>query len=374
LVAEAASGKTLKEQEIVRLFQARGSEFTWVCKAADQLREKFSGDEVTYVVNRNINYTNICYFKCQFCAFSKGKISANLKDRPYNLDHGEISRRVVEAWNRGATEVCMQGGIHPDYDGHTYLQILHTVRKAAPEIHIHAFSPLEVWHGAKTLALPLEQYLRMLKEAGLGTLPGTAAEILNDDVRKILCPDKINSDQWIEVMETAHRVGLKSTATIMFGHIDGPQHWAQHLLRVRELQQRTAGFTEFVPLPFVSMESPIYLKGQARRGPTFRESVLMHAVARIVLHPVLNNIQASWVKMGKRGLEICLQAGVNDLGGTLMNETITRAAGASHGQEMSPLSLEKLARRAGRVPRQRSTIYGKVSEDRSELHLYDATG
>jgi FO synthase len=258
----------------------------------------------------------------------------------------------------------MQGGIHPDYTGDTYLEIVRTVKEAVPGIHVHAFSPLEVWQGAATLDLPLADYLERLLEAGLGTLPGTAAEVLDDEVRAVLCPDKLRTDQWLEVMETAHRVGFRTTATIMYGHVEHPRHWARHLLRVRALQERTGGFTELVPLPFVHMEAPIYLKGRSRRGPTFREAILVHAVARLALHPVIANIQASWVKMGPEGVAACLDAGVNDLGGTLMNESITRAAGAAHGQEMPPTELEALIRSCGRVPRQRSTAYGPVDEER----------
>jgi FO synthase len=338
-------------------------------QAADRLRAERCGDTVTFVVNRNINYTNICYFKCQFCAFSKGKLAENLRGRPYDLDAGEIQRRTREAWDRGGTEVCMQGGIHPDYNGQTYLDIIRMTREAAPDIHVHAFSPLEVWHGASTSNLTLESYLQRLKDAGLGTLPGTAAEILDDEIRAILCPDKIDTAQWLEVMETAHRVGLKTTATIMYGHVERPEHWARHLLRVRDLQSRTGGFTEFVPLPFVHMEAPIYLKGRARKGPTFREAILMHAVARIVLHPLIANIQASWVKMGHAGVIACLNAGCNDLGGTLMNESITRAAGATHGQETSPAQMIALIESAGRNARQRNTVYGDVSEERKSTGL-----
>ena len=312
------------------------------------------------MVNRNINYTNICYFKCQFCAFSKGKLAENLRGRPYDLGHDEIQRRVREAWQRGATEVCMQGGIHPEYTGATYLGILRAVKEAAPRMHIHAFSPLEVWQGAATAGLPLEEYLTRLKDAGLDTLPGTAAEILHDEVRAVICPDKINTAQWLEVMETAHRVGLRSTATIMYGHVDQPRHWARHLALVRDLQRRTGGFTEFVPLPFVHMEAPLYRKGRARRGPTFREAILVHAVARLALHPHITNIQASWVKLGHDGVLAALNAGCNDLGGTLMNESITRAAGAGHGQETSPRRMIALIEAAGRTPRQRDTRYGDV--------------
>jgi FO synthase len=274
---------------------------------------------------------------------------------------------VGEAWARGGTEVCMQGGIHPDYTGQTYLDILAEVKEAAPGIHIHAFSPLEVWQGAKTLGLGLEDFLRQLKDAGLGTLPGTAAEILDDEVRAMLCPDKIGTDDWLGVIEAAHRVGFRTTATIMYGHIEGPQHWARHLLRVRDLQQRSGGFTEFVPLPFVAMEAPLYLKGRARRGPTFRESVLMHAVARLALHPLIPNIQTSWVKMGAAGVAACLAAGANDLGGTLMNESITRAAGAEHGQELPPAQMDQLIRDCQRQPRQRNTVYGEPPAEQRAL-------
>ena len=360
----AADGADLDESEVVRLFQARGEDFAAVCKAADDLRDKVNGNAVSYAVNRNINYTNVCYFRCQFCAFSKGKLSENLRGRPYDLDFDEIRRRVKEAWERGATEVCMQGGIHPDYTGETYLAICRAVKEAAPAIHIHAFTPLEVWQGAATLGLDLRTYLQMLKDAGLGTLPGTAAEILDDEVRAIICPDKINTAQWLEVMEAAHEVGLRSTATIMYGHVERPEHWARHLLRLRELQKRTGGFTEFVPLPFVHMEAPIYLKGRSRPGPTFREAVLMHAVARLVLHPHFVNIQTSWVKMGRAGVAACLAAGANDVGGTLMNESITRAAGTVHGQEMPPEVMEAMIREAKRLPGQRTTVYGRPSNER----------
>ena len=359
LCAKASRGDALDESEITELFSVRGDDLVAVVRAADALRREVNGDEVTYVVNRNINYTNVCYFRCQFCAFSKGKLSENLRGAPYDLDLDEVARRSVEASERGATEVCMQGGIHPEYTGATYLDICRTVKAAAPEIHVHAFSPLEVWQGAATLHLSLEEFLGQLQSAGLGTLPGTAAEVLHDDVRQELCPDKLSAGQWLEVMDTAHRVGFKTTATIMYGHIDRPEHWARHLTSIRELQERTGGFTEFVPLPFVHMEAPIYLKGRARRGPTFRESLLMHAVARLALHPLVTNIQVSWVKMGPRGVRACLDAGVNDLGGTLMNESITRAAGAEFGEELSPERMEALISGAGRTPRQRSTAYGE---------------
>ncbi len=358
ILGRAAAGEALDEADIVRLFQARGDAFAEVCRAADELRQRVNGDTVSYVVTRNINYTNVCYFRCQFCAFSKGKLSENLRGRPYDLDLPEIRRRVEEAWERGATEVCLQGGIHPEYTGATYLSVCRAIKEAVPEIHIHAFSPLEIWQGAKTLGRTLPDFLRELKEAGLSSLPGTAAEILDDEVRAVICPDKIKTDQWLEVMEAAHRLGCAPPTTIMYGHVDRYQHWARHLLRIRGLQARTGGFTEFVPLPFVPMETPIYLKGRARRGATWREAVLMHAVARLALHPLITNIQTSWVKMGSGGAAFCLEAGANDLGGTLMNESITRAAGAVHGQEMPPEAMEELIRGLGRTPRQRTTLYG----------------
>ena len=366
IIARAVAGETLTERDIVTLFEARGEAFDRVCEAADALRREANGDTVSYVVTRNINYTNICYFRCQFCAFSKGKLSENLRGRPYDLDWSEIVRRCEEAWDRGGTEVCLQGGIHPEYTGATYLGICRTIKKALPDMHIHAFSPLEIWQGAKTLGRTLPDFLAELKEAGLSSLPGTAAEILDDEVRAIICPDKIKTAEWLQVMEAAHNVGLRATVTIMFGHVDRYEHWARHLLRVRALQARTGGFTEFVPLPFVPMEAPMYLKGTARLGPTYREAVLMHAVARLALHPLIPNIQTSWVKLGAEGAAACLNAGCNDLGGTLMNESISRAAGASFGQEMPPEAMEELIRSIGRTPRQRTTLYGDPPVERRD--------
>ena len=278
-------------------------------------------------MTRNIQYTNVCYFRCGFCAFSKGKLAANLRGAPYLVPLEEIVRRAQEAWERGATEVCLQGGIHPAFTGEYYADVVRTIRDAVPGIHVHAFSALEVWQGAATLGLSLADYLAHLRDLGLGSLPGTAAEVLDDEVRRIICPDKVTTAQWLAVHDAAHRVGLRSNVTLMFGHADTPRSWARHFLRAREQQQRSGGFTEFVPLPFVPMEAPIYLQGRARRGPTFRETLLVHAVARLALHPEITNIQASWVKLGPDGTRQALAAGVNDLGGTLMNESISRSAG-----------------------------------------------
>ena len=364
IVERCSETGPLRDADVTRLFNVRGADFSYVVAQADQLREKVNGDTVSYVVNRNINYTNVCYFKCQFCAFSKGKQSENLRGRPYDITGEDIAGRCSEAWDRGATEVCMQGGIHPDYTGQTYLDIVNTVRSATPEMHIHAFSPLEVWQGAATLGVSVPNFLRQLRQAGLNTLPGTAAEILHDEVRANLCPDKLNTEQWLEVMAASHAEGMRTTATIMYGHIDRPWHWASHLMHIRSLQQRTAGFTEFVPLPFVHMEAPMYLKGKARRGPSFREAILMHAVARLVFHGLIENIQASWVKMGREGVAACLNAGVNDLGGSLMNESITRAAGSGHGQEWEPELMEAQIHAAGRQPRMRTTLYGDAAQER----------
>jgi FO synthase len=369
IIERARAGDRLDEPEIVRLFAARDADYRRVVAAADELRQATSGDIVRYVVNRNINYTNICSYHCQFCAFSKGKTHEALRGAPYDLALDEIVRRASEAWERGATEVCLQGGIHPDYTGETYLGICRAIKAAVPDMHIHAFSPLEVSQGAATLGLPIRSFLAELKAAGLSTLPGTAAEILDDEVRAVICADKLNTAEWLDVARTAHGLGLRTTSTIMYGHVEHPISWARHLLAVRDLQAETGGLTEFVPLPFVHREAPMYLRGAARRGPTFREAVLMHAVARLTLHPLITNIQTSWVKMGPEGAAACLNAGANDLGGTLMNESISRAAGAEHGQEFPPEAMEDLIRSLARTPEQRTTLYGPVPAERRAASL-----
>ncbi|MBM5812147.1 MAG: 7,8-didemethyl-8-hydroxy-5-deazariboflavin synthase subunit CofH [Gammaproteobacteria bacterium] len=361
LLSAVQDGREPDEAGIAMLFACQGDDRLAVFEAADQVRRSSVGDGVTYVVNRNINYTNICVHRCGFCAFSKGHSSRGLRGPAYDLDLEEVARRTVEAAEFGATEVCLQGGIHPTYTGDTYLNIVAAVKAAVPGMHVHAFSPLEIRHGARTLGLSLETYLARLRRSGLSTLPGTAAEILDDEVRAIICPDKLLSEEWLEVMRIAHGVGLRSTATIMFGHVDQPRHWARHLLRIRKLQAETGGFTEFVPLPFVHMEAPLWRRGRARPGPTLSEAVLMHAIARLSLHPLVPNVQTSWVKMGTEAALLCLDAGANDLGGTLMNESITRSAGGVNGQLLGPREIEALAHRIGRPVRQRTTLYGQLA-------------
>jgi FO synthase len=360
-IAEVLAGVRAGEEpgidEIVTLFRARGPEVNAVAELADELRAEAVGDVVTWVHNRNINYTNVCTFKCKFCGFSKGPLSLNLRGTPYLLTLDDIAERAAEAWEKGATEVTLQGGIHPDFDGDYYIDVATAVKSAVPDMHVHGFTALEVTEGARRLGEDLATYLGRLKDAGLASLPGTAAEILDDPIRAILCPDKIDTEEWLECHRQAHRIGLGSNVTIMFGAVESPVNWARHIVRTRDLQKETGGFTEFVGLPFVHMASPIYLQRKARRGPTFRETLLMHAVARIAYRGWIDNIQVSWVKIGMHGTAQLLQAGCNDVGGTLMNENISRAAGASHGQEMTAERFAELVTPLGRTLAQRTTSY-----------------
>jgi 7,8-didemethyl-8-hydroxy-5-deazariboflavin synthase CofH subunit len=359
VLAGVVGGDQVDVDEIVTLFSARGREVAAVAEVADDLRRREVGEAVTWVANRNINYTNVCTFKCRFCAFSKGPLSLNLRGDPYLLGVDEIQRRVVEAVDVGATEVCLQGGIHPSFDGDYYVDVCRAVKEAAPGVHVHGFTALEVTEGARRLGQPLSDYLRRLMDVGLATLPGTAAEILDDDVRAVLCPDKIDTEQWLEAHRVAHSLGLRSNITIMFGAVEQPVSWARHMVRTRALQAETGGFTEFVPLPFVHMATPLYLQGRARQGPTFRETLLMHAVGRIAYAGSVANIQVSWVKLGAEGARQALQAGANDLGGTLMDENISRAAGASHGQCMDEEAFRAVVAPLGRPLEQRTTLYGR---------------
>jgi FO synthase len=361
ILERSLDGHAPTRDEVERLFRARGDEVDTVASVADVLRQRVNGDVVSYVVNRNINYTNQCYFKCGFCAFSKGPRSLDMREDPYLLTVPQVVERTFQAWERGATEVCLQGGIHPDFTGDFYVTVLEAIKDRVPGMHVHGFTPLEVWQGAETLGIPVRDFLMMLRDAGLGTLPGTAAEILDDRVREHLCPDKIRTAQWAEVMITAHELGMRSTSTMMFGHIDGPDSWANHFEVLRDIQRRTGGLTEFVPLPFVHMGAPIYLRRRARPGPTWDEVVLVHAVARIAFDGLIDNIQASWVKLGLDGGLELLGAGANDLGGTLMDELISRSAGASHGTEVTADDFESAIRSIDRVPRQRTTLYESVS-------------
>lgn len=361
------AGQDVGFDEILTLFRARGREVAAVAQVADELRQEIVGDVVTWVANRNINYTNVCTFKCRFCGFSKGPLSLNLRGTPYLLELEDIADRTIEAAEAGATEVCLQGGIHPNFDGDYYIDVARAVHEAVPGMHIHGFTALEVTEGAKRNQEPLADYLTRLRKAGQKSLPGTAAEILHDDVRATLCPDKINTEEWLEAHRIAHSVGLGSNVTIMFGSIERPEHWVHHLLRTRALQEETGGFTEFVGLPFVHMASPIYLQKKARRGPTFREVVLMHAVARIAYRGRIDNIQGSWVKLGFDSISQLLQSGANDLGGTLMDENISRAAGADHGTEVNAEDFRRIVEPLGRTLVQRTTLYGRP--DPSNLPL-----
>jgi 7,8-didemethyl-8-hydroxy-5-deazariboflavin synthase CofH subunit len=360
ILEAAVSGVAPTRDEVEILFGAYGRDVEAIADAADLVRRDVVGDDVTFVVNRNINYTNQCYFKCGFCAFSKGPRSLDLRGTPYLMTVDEVAERSAEAWARGATEVCLQGGIHPGFTGDFYLEVVRAVKAAVPEMHIHGFTPLEIWQGAETSGRTIRELLIELADAGLGTLPGTAAEILDDDVRRTLCPDKLRTSQWAEVMLTAHDIGLRTTSTMMFGHVDGPRSWANHIEVLRSIQRRTGGFTEFVPLPFVHMGAPIWLRGASRPGPTWDEVILVHAVARLAFIGLIDNIQASWVKLGLDGAEALLRSGCNDVGGTLMDESISRAAGASHGTEVDQRDFMDLILDLDRHPVRRNTVYEPI--------------
>ena len=359
ILERSLDGTPPRVPEIERLFRARGPEVEAIARVADTLRERRCGETVTYVINRNINYTNQCYFRCGFCGFSRGPKSLNLRGDPYILNVHEVVHRSVEAWERGATEVCLQGGIHPDFTGDFYVSVLRGIKERLPEMHVHGFTPLEVWQGAHTLGVSVREFLTRLRDAGLGTLPGTAAEILDDRVRLHLCPDKVRTSEWAEVMITAHELGLRATTTtMMMGHIDGPRAWANHLEVLRQIQRRTGGFTEFVPLPFVHMASPIFLQGKARPGPTWDEVVLVHAVGRIALDGLIDNIQASWVKLGLAGGGAPARAPAATTSAARSWTRTSRAPrGPRHGQLATPEELEAAIRSAGRIPARRNTVY-----------------
>ncbi len=355
------NGQELGEQEVVDLFRARGPEVGFLADYADELRYRAVGNTVTWVHNRNINYTNVCTYKCKFCGFSKGPLSLNLRGTPYLLTLDDIADRAREASLLGATEVTLQGGIHPDFDGDYYIDVTHAVKNAVPDMHVHGFTALEVTEGATRNGESLRDYLMRLKDAGLASLPGTAAEILDDDVRAVICSDKVNTEEWLECHRQAHSIGLHSNITIMYGSVEHPESWAKHFMVTRELQKETGGFTEFIPLPFVHMASPIYLQKKSRRGPTFRETVLMHAIGRIFYDGLIDNVQVSWVKIGTSGAAQLLQAGCNDLGGTLMDENISRAAGANHGQAMTEGRFGEIIAPLRRTLTQRNTAYKLLS-------------
>ncbi len=355
LLEKAGEGHRLEAREVERLFRAHGEDLQALIAKADEIRRQVNGDAVTYVVNRNITYTNYCHTGCGFCGFARPVGHAD----GYYFTPQDVARKAREAFDLGATEVCVQGGIHPHNTGRVYLEIAEAIKSEAPDVHLHGFSPLEITVGARTLGLPVERFLRDLKEAGVDSIPGTAAEILDARVRPKITPQKLTAADWIDLMRAAHGIGLPSTSTIMFGHVDDPVAWAEHLLALRDLQSKTGGFTELVPLPFVHHRSPIFMRGASRTGPTWRECLTMHAVSRIVLHPLIHNIQGSWVKLGVQGVVACLDAGVNDFGGTLMEEHISRMAGASHGLGLPVSEIETAIRSAGRTPVQRTTTYGR---------------
>jgi FO synthase len=350
----------LTDAQSLDLMIAEGPALEALCRLADEVRRDVVGNGVTFVVNRNINFTNVCYTGCRFCAFAQRRTDEDA----YSLSLDEVAHRAREAWDVGATEICMQGGIDPRLSGEDYLELVRAVKRGAPQIHLHAFSPMEVVNAAARSALSIEEFLIAAREAGVDSLPGTAAEILDDEVRWVLTKGKLPTAQWIEVVTTAHRVGIPTTSTMMYGHVDQPEHWVAHLRLLARLQSESGGFSEFVPLPFVHTSAPLYLAGVARPGPTVRDNRAVHAMARLILHGQIDHIQCSWVKLGVDQCHTVLTGGVDDLGGTLMEETISRMAGSQHGSRKSVEDLEAMVRAVGRTPRQRSTTYGVVPDER----------
>jgi FO synthase len=359
ILGKALAGGEVSVAEGEALFAAHGPDREALLATSDWLRARAKGDRVSFVVTRNINFTNVCYMGCRFCNFAK-----RIEDGAAEfLALDEVARRAQQARDRGATEVCIQGGLHPKLAGTHYGDILRAIKAQVPDIHIHAFSPFEIWYGASKLRQDYERYLADLKDSGLGSIPGTAAEILDTEVRQRLTKNKLSADEWVTIIRAAHRVGLKSTATIMYGHVDGPRHWAAHLGLLRDIQKQTGGFTELVPLGFIHEDSPLYTQSSdVRPGPTEDENLKMHAVARIMLAGWIDNIQVSWVKLGPELAQRILRSGANDLGGTLMNESISRAAGAKYGQEITPREMADIIRGAGRVPVQRTTLYDTIAD------------
>lgn len=359
ILDRALEGRTITRAEGETLFSTQGADLQALIATADAVRRKRVGERVTFVAVRNINFTNVCYMACQFCNFGIRKEAKGAE----LLSFEEVANRAEEAWLRGGTEVCIQGGLHPDLPGDHYFKLLEAVKTRVPGIHVHAFSPFEIWYGVKKSRMELADYLAALKQAGLGSMPGTAAEILDTEVRLQLTRNKLSADEWERIIRAAHAAGIRSTATIMYGHIDGPAHWAAHIDRIRSIQMDTGGFTEFVPLGFVHEQTRLFRDHpDARPGPTTAENIRMHAVARLMLAGHIDNIQVSWVKLGPETARAMLSCGVNDLGGTLMNESISRAAGAKHGQEITPAEMVRIIRSAGRVPIQRNTLYDVVAD------------
>ena len=356
-VLETQNGATLSQDQRYKLANAEGDDLLGLLAAANLLRAELAGNLVTYVVNRNINFTNVCFVGCKFCAFSRGPRESD----SYFLTLEEVANRTREAWQLGATEVCIQGGLPHGLPPFYYRDILRAVKNAAPRMHIHAFSPMEIVYGVELTGMPLADYLSMLRDNGLGTLPGTAAEILDDEVRTVLSRNKLTTAQWIEVIRTAHRCGIRTTSTLMYGHVETPEHWVRQMLLLREIQDETGGFTEFVPLGFVHQNTLLFHQGLARSGPTLAEHLKVHALARLLLAGSINNIQVSWVKLNRRLSQLCLHAGANDYGGTLMEENISREAGATAGQYTSPEDFQSLILEIGRIPAERNTTYTRIN-------------